>query len=133
MDEIVYESDFDLSYIKKVKLFIIYETLEDCLGEIFSGINSGKPSLTEGVDSINLLSPLNNLKYNNIKFEIKMKGKNDKEKIDHLYSIIEKQNKDIQNLYSLIEKQNEDIQYLKNQITFIQNNYQRINRSIFST
>ena len=119
MDEIVYESDFDLSYIKKVKLFIIYETLEDCLGEIFSGINSGKPSLTEGVDSINLLSPLNNLKYNNIKFEIKMKGKNDKEKIDHLYSII--------------EKQNEDIQYLKNQITFIQNNYQRINRSIFST
>ena len=34
VSKIEYESEFDLSYIKNVKLFIIYDTIDECLNEI---------------------------------------------------------------------------------------------------
>ena len=72
-----YEAKFDLSYIKSVKLFIIYDTLDDCLDEIFSGIDTGKSYLVEEDKFINLYIPLNNKKFNEIMFKI-----NSKENID---------------------------------------------------
>ena len=68
-----YEAKFDLSYIKSVKLFIIYDTLDDCLDEIFSGIDTGKSYLVEEDKFINLYIPLNNKKFNEIMFKINSK------------------------------------------------------------
>ena len=83
-----YESEFDLSYIKKVKLFTLYDTLDECLDEIFSGINTGKSSIIEDNNFINLNIPLNNIKFKEIIFKIEQKKKSDKDKIDELYEII---------------------------------------------
>ena len=33
-NRVEYESKFDISYIKKVKLFILYDTIKECLEEI---------------------------------------------------------------------------------------------------
>jgi len=95
LHKIEYESKFDFSYIKNVKLFTIYDTLDECLDEIFSGINTGKCLLTEKEHLIYLEIPLNNIKYKNIFFEIKEKLKNDKDKIQELYKIVENQKNEI--------------------------------------
>ena len=68
LHKIEYESKFELSYIKNVKLFTIYDTLDECLDEIFSGINTGKRLLIEKGNIISLEVLLNNIKYKIIFF-----------------------------------------------------------------
>ena len=114
INTINYESNFELSYIKEVKLFTLYDTLDECLDEIFSGINTGKSSLIEKEKSISLIIPLNNIKYKEIKFDIKIKEKNDKEKISELYDIIGKQNIEINNLKNEISELKQNVQDLLN-------------------
>ena len=101
-----YETKFDLSYIKSVKLFIIYDTLDDCLDEIFSGIDTGKSYLVEEDKFINLYIPLNNKKFNEIMFKINSKENidifNDKKMIE-FNSIINGQKKEISELKDKIE------------------------------
>ena len=78
-----YESEFDINYIKKVKLFTIYDSIDECLNEIFNII---------------LIILLINTKFKEIIFEIKEKVKNDKQKIGELFTIINLQQKEIINL-----------------------------------
>lgn len=114
INTIFYESNFELSYIKEVKLFTIYDTLDECLDEIFAGIKTGKCSLIEKDKSISLAIPLNNIKYKEIVFEIKIREKNDKEKIEELYSIIGKQNIEIINLKNEISDLKKNVKDLLN-------------------
>ena len=81
----LYEKNFTLSDIQKVKLFTLYSTIDECLDEIFEGIDSGKCNLIEETNFIILNIPLMNKKYNEIKFQIDEKEKNDKEKYEELY------------------------------------------------
>ena len=81
----LYEKNFTLSDIQKVKLFTLYSTIDECLDEIFEGIDSGKCNLIEETNFIILNIPLMNKKYNEIKFKIDEKEKNDKEKYEELY------------------------------------------------
>ena len=93
-----YESEFDINYIKKVKLFTIYDSIDECLNEIFIGINTNKSTIKENTDNIILTIPLINTKFKEIIFEIKEKEKNDKQKIGELFTIINLQQKEIINL-----------------------------------
>ena len=77
-----YESEFDINYLKKVKLFSIYDSIDECLDEIFAGIDTNKTIINENSNNIILTIPLNNIKYKEIKFEIKEKEKNDKQKLE---------------------------------------------------
>ena len=109
-----YESEFDINYLKKVKLFSIYDSIDECLDEIFAGIDTNKTIINENSNNIILTIPLNNIKYKEIKFEIKEKEKNDKQKLEELFTIINLQQKEIVNLKS--ENSN-----LKEKITKIEN------------
>ena len=73
-NRVEYESKFDISYIKKVKLFILYDTINECLEEINLGINTGKSYLVEEKNYINIFIPLNNIKFNEINI-INLKNK----------------------------------------------------------
>ena len=66
-----YESEFDINYLKKVKLFSIYDSIDECLDQIFAGIDTNKTIINENSNNIILTIPLNNIKYKEIKFEIK--------------------------------------------------------------
>lgn len=105
--KVEYESKFDISYIKKIKLFILYDTMDDCLDEIISGINTGKSYLVEENNYFNLYIPLNNIKFNEIMFKVFLKEINDNN-IDENYGefkkIINAQNKEITNLKNKVEK-----------------------------
>ena len=75
-----YYNDEFLSDIQNVKLFTLYSSIDECLDEIFEGIDSGKCNIIEETNYIILIVPLMNKKYNEIKFRIDEKEKNDKEK-----------------------------------------------------
>ena len=112
LSKIEYESEFQLSYIQKTKLFSIYDNIDECLDEIFSGINTGKSSIVEEYNYIKLLIPLNNIKFKEIMFKIGQKEKNDKDKIDELYQIIKEQKQEINDLKNKIE----NLQHLENDV-----------------
>ena len=109
-----YETEFDLLYIKKVKLFTIYDTLDECLDEIFAGINTGKSSIIEDNNFINLNIPLKNIKFKEIIFKVAQKKKSDKDKIEELYEIIKEQKLEIINLKSKIDNLEKDMKELLN-------------------
>ena len=117
--KIEYESVFGMSYIKTVKLFILYDTLDECLDEIFAGINTGKSYLTEDDNYINIFIPLNNIKFKEIMFKVDLKEKNNiknkigednkelkeyKEKINELKKVIKMQNNEIIDLKDKVEQ-----------------------------
>ena len=104
-NKIEYESKFDISYIKKVKLFILYDTINECLEEINSGINTGKSYLVEEKNYINIFIPLNNIKFNEINFKVDLK-----ENINIV------NNKEINELKNVIKDQNNEIINLKNKV-----------------
>ena len=123
----LYVKNFTLSDIQKVKLFTLYSTIDECLDEIFEGIDSGKCNLIEETNFIILNIPLMNKKYNEIKFQIDEKEKNDKEKYEELYKFsinLKKENsfykneinelkKKIKNMESLFENLNGKVQDLE--------------------
>ena len=104
-NRVEYESKFDISYIKKVKLFILYDTINECLEEINLGINTGKSYLVEEKNYINIFIPLNNIKFNEINFKVDLK-----ENINIV------NNKEINELKNVIKEQNNDIINLKNKV-----------------
>lgn len=104
-NRVEYESKFDISYIKKVKLFILYDTINECLEEINSGINTGKSYLVEEKNYINIFIPLNNIKFNEINFKVDLK-----ENINIV------NNKEINELKNVIKEQNNEIINLKNKV-----------------
>ena len=123
----LYEKNFTLSDIQKVKLFTLYSTIDECLDEIFEGIDSGKCNLIEETNFIILNIPLMNKKYNEIKFQIDEKEKNDKEKYEELYKFsinlknensfykneINELKEKIKNMESLFENLNVKVQKLE--------------------
>ena len=111
-----YESEFDINYLKKVKLFSIYDSIDECLDEIFAGIDTNKNIINENSNNIILTIPLNNIKYKEIKFEIKEKEKNDKQKLEELFTIINLQQKEIVNLKSENSNLKEKINKIENDI-----------------
>ena len=109
--KVEYESKFDLSYIKNVKLFILYDTMDECLDEIFAGINSSKSYLTEENNCITIFIPLNNVKFKEIKFRVELKGNNDLNKKDNI-----NQNEQIVEMKKVIKAQNKEIVDLKEKV-----------------
>ena len=122
-----FEKNFNLSEIQNVKLFTLYSSIDECLDEIFQGINSGKCNIIEESNFIILIVPLSNKKYNEIKFQIDEKEKNDKEKYEELYKFsinlknensfykneINELKEKIKNMESLFENLNGKVQDLE--------------------
>ena len=106
--KVEYESQFDINYIKNVKLFILYDTMDECLEEINLGINTGKSYLVDENNYINIFVPLNNIKFNEIMFKVDLKEKN--EKINAI------KNEEIIELKNVIKEQNKEIIYLKDKV-----------------
>ena len=94
-----YEKSFSLEEIQRVKYFTIYDSIEECMEDIISGININKNIISEENNKLKLVIPLLNKKYNSISFLLDKKSKS---------LIIEEQAK-------LIEKLEKENLYLKNE------------------
>ena len=75
-----------------------FNTIDDCLLEIFNILNKIKKLLKEEKDKLILIIPLNSIKYPKIIFPLYKREKSDSEKINELYDIINEQQKQINSL-----------------------------------
>ena len=91
----IYKNHFSLYDIQKVKFFLAYNSIDDCLLEIFNILNNKKIILKEEKDKLILIIPLNSIKYPEIIFPWYKKEKSDSEKINELYDTINEQQKQI--------------------------------------
>lgn len=81
----IYKNNFNLHDIQKVKWFLAYNTLDDCLLEIFNILNEKKILLKEEKDKLILIIPLNSIKYPEINFlYIKEKNRNQKKLMNYM-------------------------------------------------
>ena len=85
---------FSFVEIQKVKFFLAYDTLEECVLELFNFLEINKGFIKENDSKISLVIPLNSKKYPEIIFDLILKEKTDSEKIQELYSIIHKLKKE---------------------------------------
>ena len=120
-----FENSFDLIEIQKVRYFIIYDSIDECMPDIISGIQTNNSKIIEEGDKLNLIIPLLNNKYKSISFILYKKFKN---------QVIKSQN-------ILIEKLEKEIINLKNEINILKserekylgNNFISINVEINNT
>ena len=108
---IKYQGKFTLDDIKKVGLFRAYDSIDECLFEIFEGLNSN-PTLTEK-DSQNIIIkvPLLTRKFPEITFALKKVEKNESQKYDDLVNVLlkmknekDEKDKEIKELKNKLEK-----------------------------
>ena len=90
----IFRNYFSFVEIQKVKFFLAYDTLEECVLEIFNFLEINKGFIKEKDSKIYLVIPLNSKKYPEIVFHLILKEKTDSEKIQELYSIIHKLKKE---------------------------------------
>ena len=101
-----YESNFTLRDIQKVKYFIIYDNVMECMNDIINGIKTNNSIIKEEHDNLLLTIPILNIKYNSISFIIKKKQKS---------LIIKEQNILIQQMQNEINNLKKELQNLKQQ------------------
>ena len=88
-----FQNQYSLIEIRKVKLFLAYDTIEECISEIFNFLDINKGKIIENDTQLKLIIPLNSKKYPEIIFNLFLKEKSDSEKIKELYSLIKKLNR----------------------------------------
>ena len=106
-----YSGRFTLEDIKKVGLFHDYGTIDECLFEIFTGLDSS-PSVSEK-ENIELIIkvPLNTRKYPEITFLLNMPKKNEAQKYEELYEA----------MLNLKNEKDKEIKELKDKINKLEN------------
>ena len=95
----IYKNKFTLIDIQKVKLFLSYDSIKECLSEI----ETKKGIIKEGNNKLDLIFPLNSKKYPQITFPLLLKEISDSEKIEELYGMIHELNKEKNQLKNKIE------------------------------
>ena len=127
-----YEERYSLESIKKNPFFGYFESIGEILKELIALIDDKKLTIVEENKEINLIFHLPIIKIKEIKFVVKEKEKNDKDRINELFNIVANLKKENQLLKdenmgfrNRIEKSEKDIQEL---IKRIDNYETRINQ-----
>ena len=117
-----FRNNFSFVEIQKVKFFLAYDTLEECVLELFNFLEINKGFIKENDSKIYLVIPLNSKKYPEIIFDLIFKEKTDSEKIQELYSIIHKLKKEKDEQKLELEKFKKEtqleIEKLKNMLSY---------------
>ena len=100
-----YKNISSLSQIQEVKLFLTYDSIDECLFEIKEGIEKKENKIIEETNKLILIIPLSNKKYNQIIFTLNQYEKTEKEKIQDLLSKEDENEKEIE----LLKKENENL------------------------
>lgn len=87
----IYFNEFTLEDIKKVKFFNDdYESIDECLSEIFDRLDRNEAKLEMGKDGLNIIVPLYSKKYPEIRFLLKKEEKSDNVKYCELFELVKK-------------------------------------------
>ena len=123
-----FEERYSLESIKKNPFFNYYESIDEILEELFSLIDNKKIKLIEENKQIILIFQLPIHKIKEIKFSLKEKEKNDKDRINELFDIVlnlKKENQMLKeenlNFKNRLEKNEKEIQELVKRIENYEN------------
>ena len=123
-----FEERYSLESIKKNPFFNYYESIDEILEELFSLIDNKKIKLIEESKQIILIFQLPIHKIKEIKFSVKEKEKNDKDRINELFDIVlnlKKENQMLKeenlNFKNRLEKNEKEIQELVKRIENYEN------------
>ena len=109
---LIYSNKFSLEDIKKTRFFIDFESIDECLAQIFLNLDKNETQIEKINDStINIKIPLYNIRNPFIQFPLMKREKNENEKYSELLNIITNIKKSHEN----------EIQLLKNKINFLEN------------
>ena len=134
-----YTGKFTLKDIKKVGLFRDYESIDECLYEIFEGLDSA-PAATEK-DNANLIIkvPLHTRRYPEILFPLKKIDKSDSQKYEEMIDVLlnmrienEKKDKEISELKEKVDKLEKVLQIKKETKTQSDENYDGTKIELFT-
>ena len=123
---------FGLNDIKKVGLFRVYDSIDECLFEIFEGLNSN-PSITEK-DNLNIIIkvPLHTKKFPEITFILKKVEKSESQKYDELVNVLlkmknekDEKDKEIKELKNKVENLEKLLNVKKEQKTNIEDSEEK--------
>ena len=114
LEKVIYKNTFTLYDIQKVKLFQTYDSIDECLLEIFNILDENKAFIKEIKDKLELIIPLNSKKYPQIIFALNKKEKTDSEKIKELYNIINTLNEENNHLKKTNYELKAELENLKN-------------------
>ena len=122
-----FESEFTLEKIKENKAFISYDTIDDILEELFPLIDENKISLFEKEENqIKFIFDLPFRKYKTMEFLISEKKKTSDAKIDELYDIIIKQNKEIKDLKTKLNDATNELKIMAEQISKLEIEHEKV-------
>ena len=102
-----YEKELTFEEIKKVKYFQMFDSIDECINEIFSPMEIKKPSIKLEKNNLNLIFYISNIKYPSISFELKETFK--------VYKDIIKENEELKKENELLKNK------LKNNEEYINN------------
>ena len=104
---LIYTNKFSLEDIQKTKYFNNYESIDDCLEEIFAKLDKNEAKIEKINDStINIKIPLDNIRSPFIEFSLIKREKNDNEKYSELLNIVQHLNNRINFLENLLKAKN---------------------------
>ena len=87
----IYSNVSTLEDIKKVKFFNDdYQSIDECLSEIFDKLDRNETKLEMGKDGLNIIVPLYSKQYHEIRFLFKKEEKSDNEKYNELFEFVKK-------------------------------------------
>ena len=122
-----FESEFTLEKIKENKAFISYDIIDDILEELFPLIDENKISLFEKEENqIKFIFDLPFRKYKTMEFLISEKKKTSDAKIDELYDIIIKQNKEIKDLKTKLNDVTNELKIMAEQISKLEIEHEKV-------
>ena len=115
---LIYSNKFSLEDMKKTKFFTIYDSIDDCLEQLFVNLDKNETTIEKINDStINIKVPLYIKISPFIEFHLVKKDKNENEKYSELLNIVQHLNNKINFLENLLKaKNNKD--YKKSLETF---------------
>ena len=106
-----FSNEFTLQDIKKVRFFNDdYESIDDCLSEIFDKLDRNETKMKMEKDGINIVVPLYSKKYPEIKFFLKKVEKSEEVKCNELYELIKK----------MKDEQKQEVKALKDRINYLE-------------
>ena len=109
---LIYSNKFSLEDIKKTRFFIDFESIDECLAQIFLNLDKNETQIEKINDStINIKIPLYNIRNPFIQFPLMKREKNENEKYSELLNIV----------VNMKKKHDEEIQLLTNEINFLKN------------
>ena len=125
-NDIEYERNITLDEIKEVKLFKVYDSVEECFQEMLISINSNECYIEDEIDNITIIIPLRNEKFKEIRFTINKKINED---INKLYENIKDELNDnkMNDLMNILKIQSEKINKLENENICLKNELNKLN------